>query len=443
MLAAATKINLRAKNLRTGFLLVVLLGAGMAFAQEVELIGPKNNTVQDAQTELDAIQASITEKLERAGDLRREIEDMSGDREQQNAALIAAAQRVKLAEIEVGAMEERLTELQRSEREINQRLQGSDTGIATLLGALQRISRTPPPAMIVNPNDAVSSARGAILLAELLPQLTSKAKTINEDLKKLTAIKSEVDAEAGELKANFSALFEDQLRIATLIEARKRGVDKNAELLDAEERQAEELKERASSLSQLIKVLHARLTAIEDGTSRQAPSHDTALSPDAVQVALANSARIEPAIEFAKAKGYLTKPSGGVTVIDFGASDGFGGISNGQSIVTRADAEVVAPFDGWVIYKGPYLNYGQIVVLSTGQNYSIVLAGLDKVSVDMGQFVRLGEPIGQMGSRTIGQAVATNAGVSRPTLYIEIRDEKGPIDPTGWWATEEDQTKSG
>jgi murein hydrolase activator len=48
-----------------------------------------------------------------------------------------------------------------------------------------------------------------------------------------------------------------------------------------------------------------------------------------------------------------------------------------------------------------------------------------------------------MGSRTIGRTVTTNAGVSRPTLYIEMRRNNEPVDPTGWWAAPETPTQSG
>jgi len=151
-------------------------------------------------------------------------------------------------------------------------------------------------------------------------------------------------------------------------------------------------------------------------------------------VALADSAHTEPAIPFAAARGYLTVPANGVNVLDYGDNDGFGGISHGISVVTRAEAQVVAPADGWVLYKGPYLNYGQIVILNTGQDYTALLAGLETISVDIGQFVQMGMPLGTMGSRTIGRSVITNAGAAQPTLYIELRQNNEPVDPTGWWA---------
>ena len=96
-----------------------------------------------------------------------------------------------------------------------------------------------------------------------------------------------------------------------------------------------------------------------------------------------------------------------------------------------------------VLYKGPYLNYGQIVILNPGDGYSILLAGLETIDVELGQFVLMGEPIGNMGLRTIGQAVTTTAGASRPTLYVEMRQNDAPIDPAPWWRKEDDETRSG
>ena len=146
---------------------------------------------------------------------------------------------------------------------------------------------------------------------------------------------------------------------------------------------------------------------------------------------------------FKAAKGFLDFPVSGVSVINFGDGDGFGGISKGLSVVTRAEAPVLAPADGWVLYRGDYLNYGQIVILDAGQDYSILLAGMARVDVKPGQFVLMGKTIGAMGSRTIGRTVATSAGAQRPTLYIEMRNKDTPIDPTGWWASPENPTKSG
>lgn len=387
-----------------------------------------------AQTDLEAVEASIALSQDRVDALKAEIAEMEGDRTKQNAALIAAAQRVKMAEIEVADIEERLSTLIVSELEVRGRLDGSNAEMANVLAALERISLNPPPALIVDPDDALGSARSAILISAIVPQLRAKADAVTADLKQLNGIKAAALAEEATLKANFSVLEEEQLRIATLIAARKQGIDVRSAELATQEAEAVALAARATTLKELIDSLSARATAVQTPSASTDPNAIT-MTPEQVRVALANSARTEPALPFAAAKGYLTMPANGVKVLDYGAGDGFGGISHGISVVTRAEAQVVAPADGWVLYKGPYLNYGQIIILNTGQNYTTLLAGLDAVSVDIGQFVLMGEPLGTMGSRTIGRTVTTSAGNSQPTLYIELRQNNEPVDPTEWWAT--------
>lgn len=399
-----------------------------AIATPAEPSGPAVPTPAD----LEEIEASLTLSQERIDELKAEIAEMEGDRTRQNAALIAAAQRVSLAEIEVADVEQRLSDLIVSELEVRGRLDGSNAEIANVLAALERISLNPPPALIVDPDDALGSARSAILISAIVPQLRAKADAVTADLKALTDIKLQALAEEATLKANYVVLEEERLRIATLIAARKQGIEMRTEELAAEEAEAVALAARATTLQELIDSLSERAGAVSTGPT--ADPDAPALSAEEIRVALANSARTEPAIPFAAARGYLTMPANGVTVLDYGASDGFGGINHGISVVTRAEAQVVAPADGWVLYKGPYLNYGQIVILNTGQTYTALLAGLETVTVDIGQFVQMGMPLGTMGSRTIGRSVTTNAGAAQPTLYIELRKNNEPVDPTGWWA---------
>jgi murein hydrolase activator len=413
----------------------------------LDLPEPAPAVAADEQRQLQDIESSITLTNERVEQLKQEITDMQGDRAQQNAALIAAAQRVKTAETDVIAIEDRLGELIVQELEVRGRLDGSNATISNVLAALERISRNPPPALIVDPSDALGSARSAILISAILPELQDKANGVMADLKHLTDIKAAALAEEDHLKANLEILEEEQLRIATLIAAKKQGETMVTAELAAEQKEAEELAAKASSLKQLIGDLTKQAGAVQQAAQATAAANAGAdapsLEPETIRLALANPSRQEPAVPFAQAKGWLTMPSSGVRVIEYGAGDGFGGISQGLSLVTRAEATVVAPADGWVLYRGDYLNYGQIVIINTGQDYTVLLAGLASVTVEIGQFVLMGEPVGTMGSRTIGRTVTTSAGVTRPTLYIEMRKNNEPVDPTGWWATPETPTQSG
>src|SRR5690606_32641590 len=97
--------------------------------------------------------------------------------------------------------------------------------------------------------------------------------------------------------------------------------------------------------------------------------------------------------------------------------DSFGGTYKGMSITARPAAQVTAPCDGWVVYAAPYRSYGQLLILNAGGGYHVLLAGMDKISVDLGQFVLTGEPVGVMGSGE-ERLAGIGTGGSRPVLYI-------------------------
>ena len=208
------------------------------------------------------IEASISLSQERVEALKRDIESMKGDRARQSAELIAAAQRVKTAEADVAKMEERLGDLIVDEMEVRGRLDGADASISSVLAALERISRNPPPALIVDPSDALGSARSAILISAIVPQLRSKADELTADLKRLAEVKAAALEEEALLRANFEILEEEQLRIATLIVARREGEGRITAEIEAEQAEAEALAAKASSLKQLIDDLTRRAAAV-------------------------------------------------------------------------------------------------------------------------------------------------------------------------------------
>jgi septal ring factor EnvC (AmiA/AmiB activator) len=401
----------------------------------------------DSQQQLDALEASLSLSKDKVDKLKAELDAMKGDRDKQNAALIAATERVKAAEADIASLQDHIGDLIVQELDTRGRLDGANASISNVLAALERISENPPPALIVDPSDALGSARSAILISAILPQLRKKAEEVTADLKQLEQIRAQADAQSANLRANFDVLEEDQLRIATLLQAQKSNEDTANSALASEQQAAAEMADKAAALKQTIldlgKQADAVATAATATAAANAGSRTPKLNGDTVQLALANPERQAPAVPFAQAKGYLDFPVEGVNVTKFGDDDGLGGTSSGLSVVTRAAAPVLAPADGTVLYQGPYLNYGQIVILDAGQDYTILLAGLATIDVKAGQFVKMGDRIGSMGSRTIGRTVATSAGADRPTLYIEMRNKNAPFDPSGWWASPDNPTQSG
>ncbi len=390
------------------------------------------------QKQLQEIKNSIELNSNDIKNLEKEIARLDGDRTKQSAALIAAAQRVTLAEIEADAIEENLKKLLTQQNQIKNRLDGTNVEIANILAALQRIGRSPAPALIVNAGDALNSARSAMLISAILPQLRREAKTVRDDLLALLKIVEQAQTEEDLFARRLQELAQERLRIVSLLESREKQVDIANEQLIKKTKSAKEMADEAKSLEELLK-------ALANNSSEPVDLNNNANSTnsDIISTAFANMDRNKPAIPFSQSMGYLEMPAAGVIIRKFMDNDNLGGKAKGISIITRAQAQVVAPSDGWVLFKGDYLNYGQIIIIDPGDGYTILLAGLDSVNVEIGQFILRQEPIGIMGERTIALGVNTNASKSRPTLYIELRKQDIPIDPSKWWRIANRQTQSG
>jgi septal ring factor EnvC (AmiA/AmiB activator) len=151
--------------------------------------------------------------------------------------------------------------------------------------------------------------------------------------------------------------------------------------------------------------------------------------------ALKDPARLSPAIAFASAKGLFAMPVNGVKIRDFG-------VEKGISLASRPGAQVTTPCDGWVVYAGPFRSYGQLLILNAGGGYHVLIAGMERISVNIGQFVLTGEPVATMGTTSqVASILAANA--SQPVLYVEFRKDGTPIDPGPWWAANEGEKVRG
>ena len=80
----------------------------------------------------------------------------------------------------------------------------------------------------------------------------------------------------------------------------------------------------------------------------------------------------------------------------YGETDEYGAASKGILIETRPGGQVVAPFDGRIEFAGPFRGYGQILIIEHGDGYHSLLAGLERIDGEVGQWLVAGEPVGIM-----------------------------------------------
>jgi len=391
--------------------------------------------------ELEAARAAQKSAAEAQERLKADIAQIGQDRSKLNQQLIDVAAQVRGVEGRIGEAEVRLQGLDSREQEIRSSLDSRRAEIVEVLAALQRAGRRTPPALLVRPEDALQSLRTAMLLGSVVPEMRSRAEKLSNDLGELMSLHRSIAAERDGLAQDRDKLRNDQVRLGVLIEERQR---KQA----AAEKDMQAESGRAVALAQQIDNLQGLISTMEQDVKTAAKAAVTASlqgvpinnKPDAN--ALKNPSRKSPAIAFASTKGMLAFPVNGTKIREFGGSDGAGGIDKGISLATRPGAQVTTPCDGWVVYAGPFRSYGQLLILNAGGGYHVLIAGMERISVNIGQFVQTGEPVATMGSTSqVASILATNA--SRPVLYVEFRKDGTPIDPGPWWATNEGEKVRG
>lgn len=127
---------------------------------------------------------------------------------------------------------------------------------------------------------------------------------------------------------------------------------------------------------------------------------------------------------FSEARGRLPLPARGRIITAYGQVNDVGLSSKGITIRTRSMAQVIAPYDGVVVFSGPFRGYGQLLIIEHGEGYHTLLAGMTRIDAEVGQRLLAGEPVG----------VIEDQG--EPTLYVELRREGQPINPLPWLAAQ-------
>lgn len=377
--------------------------------------------------------ALTSERLEK---LAAEIAAVKKDHATITAALIQAAKTEKKLGEDIEEITGRIEALRRQQDGIRQSLDARRDVLAEVLGALQRIGLNPPPALLVKPEDALSSVRSAILLGAVVPELRSETEILLADLKELGRVAASIEAERGRLTATVAEQVTEKQRLNLLLQAKDRLRGESESALAAETRKSEELAARADSLNDLISSLEKEIV---DARSAEEKARRAEAERQRREAALAampvpeNNRLVETA-PFSLMRGKLALPVVGRVTRRFGRDDSNGGVMLGDTVATQSAAIVTAPADGSVLYAGPFRSYGQLLILNAGDGYHVVLAGMGRISVATGQSVLAGEPVGAMGEARVASASANGIGSAGPELYVEFRKDGKPVDPAPWWA---------
>ncbi|GEP00255.1 murein hydrolase activator EnvC family protein [Methylobacterium haplocladii] len=401
----------------------------------------KNRRAESLKQIQNALNASAANRTS----LETEVAAIGSDRAKLNLALLDAARQAQATEDRLSRLEERLKTLGDSEGAIRKSLDARRSVIAEILAALQRMGRRPPPAVLVRPEDVLAVIRTSMMLGAVVPELRGEAETLAADLTELVRVRGLIAADRESLKTDLGGWAKEKQRLDALVEARRKRMAEVEGNLATERQRTAELGTQAKTLKELVDRMEGEVASARRAAAEAKAAEEREAKATQERFAAAgfrDPARLAPKMKFADTRGEVPRPVSGNLMRGFNQPDGNGGTMRGVSYMTRPKASVSSPADGWVSYAGPFRSYGRLLIINAGDGYYLLLAGMDRIDVEVGQFVLAGEPVAAMGEGGTGASVVNTSQTASskdddrgdPVLYVEFRKDGGSIDPEPWWA---------
>jgi septal ring factor EnvC (AmiA/AmiB activator) len=290
-------------------------------------------------------------------------------------------------------------------------LQAREDEIARLLGVLLAMGQSPAPVLFLHPNGPTGTARSGMILADVAPALNDRAEDLRAKLTEVRTLRALQETAADTLREGLNGVQEARTALSQAVADRQ------------------PLPRRFTEDPVKTAILIASTETLEgfaSGLSEIARDESPGSLPD-----------------ISHRKGSLSLPVQGQLLRRAGEADAAGITRPGILLATRPRALVTTPVAATIRYRGPLLDYGNVMILEPQAGTLFVLAGLDIVYGETGEVLPAGSPVGLMGGEEaeIGAVITQSgegAGNARPeTLYIEVRQDDQPVDPATWFAMQE------
>lgn len=373
--------------------LIAALLAGLTFAPPAALA---QNVSADAKVAAQSLR-NAADKLDAALSAQDQV--------------VALTDMIRAYEEGMAALRQGLRQAGMREAEIRHGFEARRETLSHTLSAMAVLQRSPETALLLHPSGPEATARASIVLADIAPALRAEADEMQRSLEEIALVR-QTEQEAANIVAQGLGQVQEARRLLASVMADRSDLPTR-------------FLENPSELDALLTSAKT-LEAFAEG------------------VAGLESDVGAPFSDFEGAAGALPMPVAGTVLRGYRQPDAAGVSRPGLVIVTGAAALVTSPWQATIRYRGPLLNYDNVMIIEPSKNYLIVFAGLDKVFGEVGDVIPAGEPLGLMagselpaaefGADFVLSAAAGRDASQSQTLYIELRKGKQTLDPAEWFA---------
>lgn len=324
--------------------------------------------------------------------------------------VVALTDMIRAYERGMGALRSGLRRAGMREQEILAEFEARRDRLGRVLGVMTAMQKSPETALLLHPAGPEATARSAMILNSIAPALSAEADELQTALREIQTVRALEEGAANTLAQGMGEVQEARRLLASAVNDRSslpvRFGEDPVEL---------------TTLVQSADTLEAFATGII-GMEKDVGA---------------------PMADFEGAQGSLAMPAVGTIIRQYGQADAAGVSRPGIVMSTSPAALVTTPWPATIRYRGPLLDYGNVMVIEPAQGYLLIFAGLSQVFGEVGDVLAAGEPVGLMGgelgsAQEFGIGFVQNAAIGEhedqtETLYIELRKGKDTLDPTEWF----------
>ena len=356
---------------------------------------PTTNDLREVEAQLRQERLTQKETERKAAVLTKEVESVQGQ-------LVSTARQIQSHEGQLSKLEQEKKEKEERKKHLEERLNLSNKKLARIMKGLQTLALRPTELLIFQTKTPVDMFRSRNLMQYSLPFIGQVRDQTRADLAKLSQMRQDIAQKMIDIQATYSNLKDKKEQIDRLLIQKKLMQAQYTAYYNESKKKAEALAAKAQDLKDLLQKLEKEK---REAAQKRPPKAITKPVSD---------------VSFDKTYGHLAWPVSGKITQKYGDQSASGVHTKGIILKTRAQARITSPYDGTVLFAGPFQNYGQLLIIDHGDEYLTVLAGLGQMDVTVGQEVLAGEPVGSMSD-------------SYTDLYLEMRYRGQAIDPEPWF----------
>jgi septal ring factor EnvC (AmiA/AmiB activator) len=355
----------------------------------------------------------VTQQTEKLQQLRKQIESIKKDIGKMTGQRDDLQTSLEKTEKEIGSISADLRRLQLHEQETIRNIESLNGERAAERETLARLRTT----LIQDLQTGYATGRQQrikLLLNQQDPATVSRMLTYHGYLSRARAERMRaVQASVAHINKLEASLLEQQ---AEIVRTREQQAER-AERLSAEQAERKDL---LAGIKGDLKSRSSELTTLQADEQRV----------QALLQSLQRALRTVPpedagAASLRKLKGQLQWPVAGRITRRYGASQASGELkSSGIFIATAAGADVHAISSGRVAFADWLRGFGLLLIIDHGEGYMSLYGQNRSLYKEVGAWVNRGEVVAAAGN---------SGGQLRDGLYLELRKNGKPFNPSGWF----------